>query len=51
MMQAMIIQKNSEVDIDLQKIGLEMIAMLSRKNQIKGRPNQDFSQDDKDVKK
>ena len=30
----MIIQNNSEVDIDLQKIGFEMIPMLSGEKQI-----------------
>ena len=51
MVETMITQNNSEVDIDLQKIGFEMIPMLSGEKQIEGRPNQDFSQCNKDVKK
>ena len=49
--QAMITQKNSVVDIDLQKIGENMMSMLKGENQTENRPNQDFSQDDNYVKK
>ena len=49
MAQAMIAQKNSEVDLDLQKIGMDLIAMLKGENQTEDWSNQDFSQDNSDV--
>ena len=54
MMRAMIAQKSSEVDTDLQKIGTDMITMFrlaKEEEQTKNWLNQDFSQDDNDVKK
>ena len=54
MMRAMIDQKSSEVDTDLQKIGTDMITMFrlaKEEEQTKNWLNQDFSQDDNDVKK
>ena len=50
----MIAQKNLEVDTDFQKIGTDMIAMFKEakeENQTENRLNQDFSQNDDDVKK
>ena len=54
MMRAMIAQKSLEVDTDLQKIGTDMITMFrlaKEEKQTKNWLNQDFSQDDNDVKK
>ena len=54
MVQAMIAQKSSEVDTNLQKIGTDMITMFrvaKKEKQTENRLNQDFSQDDNDVKK
>ena len=51
---AMIAQKSLEVDTDLQKIGTDMITMFrlaKEEKQTKNWLNQDFSQDDNDVKK
>ena len=53
MVQAMIGQKSSEVDTDLQKIGTDMITMFrvaKEEKQTENWLNQDFSQDDNDVK-
>ena len=50
----MIAQKSLEVDTDLQKIGTDMITMFrlaKEEKQTKNWLNQDFSQDDNDVKK
>ena len=49
----MIGQKSSEVDTDLQKIGTDMITMFwlaKKEKQTENRVNQDFSQDNNDVK-
>ena len=49
----MIAQKSSEVDTDLQKIGTDMITMFclaKKEKQTENRVNQDFSQDNNDVK-
>ena len=54
MAQAMIAQKSSEVDTDLQKIGTGMITMFrlgKEEKQTENRLNQDFSQDDNDIEK
>ena len=54
MMRAMIAQKSSDVDTDLQKIGTDMITMFrlaKEEEQTKNWLNQDFSRDDNDVKK
>ena len=54
MMRAMIAQKSLEVDTDLQKIGTDMITIFrlaKEEKQTKNWLNQDFSQDDNDVKK
>ena len=54
MAQAIIAQKSSEVDTDLQKIGTGMITMFKlgkEEKQTENRLNQDFSQDDNDFKK
>ena len=53
MAQGMIAQKSSEVDTDLQKIGTDMITMFwlaKKEKQTENRVNQDFSQDNNDVK-
>ena len=53
-MQAMIAQKSSDVDTDLQKIGKEMITMFRRakeEKQTENWLNQNFPQDDNDIKK
>ena len=53
MAQAMIAQKSSEVDTDLQKICTDMITMLrltKEEKQTEDQLNQDFSLDDNDVK-
>ena len=50
----MIAQKSSEVYTDLQKIGTDMITMFrlaKEEKQTENWLNQDFSQDDNDVKK
>ena len=50
----MIAQKSLEVDTDLQKIGTDMITMFrlaKEEKQTKNWLNQDFPQDDNDVKK
>ena len=54
MVEAMIAQKSSEVYTDLQKIGTDMITMFrlaKEEKQTENWLNQDFSQDDNDVKK
>ena len=54
MVEAMIAQKSSEVYTDLQKIGTDMITMFrlaKKEKQTENWLNQDFSQDDNDVKK
>ena len=54
MVKAMIAQKSSEVYTDLQKIGTDMITMFrlaKEEKQTENWLNQDFSQDDNDVKK
>ena len=54
MVQAVIAQKSSDVDTNLQKIGADMITMFrvaKKEKQTENRLNQDFSQDDNDVKK
>ena len=54
MAQAIIAQKSSEVDTDLQKIGTGMITMFrlgKEEKQTENRLNQDFSQDDNDIEK
>ena len=53
MAQGMIAQKSSEVDTDLQTIGTDMITMFwlaKKEKQTENRVNQDFSQDNNDVK-
>ena len=54
MAQAMIAQKSSEADTDLQKIGTDMITMFrlgKEEKQTENRLNQDFSQDHNDNEK
>ena len=54
MAQAMIAQKSSEADTDLQKIGTDMITMFrlgKEEKQTENRLNQDFSQDHNDIEK
>ena len=54
MVQAVIAQKSSDVDTNLQKIGADMRTMFrvaKKEKQTENRLNQDFSQDDNDVKK
>ena len=42
----MISPKNLEVDLNLQNVGADMIAMLKREKQTEDSSNRDFSQDD-----
>ena len=54
MVQAVIAQKSSEVDTNLQKIGKDMITMFrvaKEEKQTENWLNQDSTQDDNDVKK
>ena len=54
MVQAIITQKSSEVDTDLQKISMDMITMFrlaKEEKQTEDWINQDFYQDNNNVKK
>ena len=42
----MITQKNLEVDLNLQNVGADMIAMLKGEKQTEDSSNRDFSEDD-----
>ena len=46
MAEAMITQKNLEVDLNLQNVGADMIAMLKGEKQTEDSSNRDFSEDD-----
>ena len=54
MAQTIITPKSLEVDTDLQKIGMDMITMLraaKKEGETKNQLNEDFSQDNNNVKK